>query len=70
MMKPYFEQLSYSYPSVLFLEIDVDELPEVMNWAQVRAMPTFALFKNCVKMQEVVGVNQLALHEMIRKFSV
>lgn len=69
MIQPYYEQLSYSYPSVQFLEVDVDNLPDIMNWAQVRAMPTFIMFKNCIKMQEMVGVDQKSLHDMIRKFS-
>lgn len=68
-IQPYFEQLSCSYPSVQFLEVDVDHLPDIMNWAQVRAMPTFTVFKNCIKIQEMVGVDQNELHNLIRKFA-
>lgn len=69
MIGPYFEELSRMYPSVQFLKVDVDELPEISNWANVRAMPTFSLYKNGQKAGEVVGANKNTLYELVRKFA-
>jgi thioredoxin 1 len=50
-----------------FYKIDVDEVPDVAQELGVRAMPTFMLFKNGEKVDEVVGADKRALHAAIAK---
>ncbi|KIY03791.1 uncharacterized protein Z520_00482 [Fonsecaea multimorphosa CBS 102226] len=50
-----------------FYKVDVDEVPDVAQELGVRAMPTFMIFKNGEKVDEVVGANKNALEAAIRK---
>jgi thioredoxin 1 len=43
----------------------VDEVPEVAQLVGVRAMPTFMVYKDGEKVQEVVGANPKALESAI-----
>ncbi|KAK5955837.1 thioredoxin trx1 [Knufia fluminis] len=56
--EPYSEKVS-------FYKIDVDEAPDVAQELGIRAMPTFAIFKNGQKIDEVVGANERALRSKI-----
>ena len=53
--------------SAKFYKIDVDEVPDVAQELGVRAMPTFMLFKNGDKIEEVVGANVAALEAAVQK---
>ncbi|KAL9054229.1 MAG: hypothetical protein Q9162_004262 [Coniocarpon cinnabarinum] len=48
-----------------FLKIDVDEVPDVAQEYSVKAMPTFMVFKDGEKVQEVVGANVKALENAV-----
>ncbi|KAK9462276.1 thioredoxin-like protein [Lipomyces oligophaga] len=48
-----------------FYKVDVDELSEVASEVNVRAMPTFMLFKKGEKIKEIVGANPSALKTAI-----
>lgn len=50
-----------------FYKVDVDEVPDVAQELNVRAMPTFMFFKNGEKVDEVVGANVRALEATIQK---
>ncbi|KAG5104571.1 hypothetical protein JHK82_041541 [Glycine max] len=56
-MTPVFEELASSYPEVLFLTVDVDEVKEVATKMDVKAMPTFLLLKDGAAVDKVVGAN-------------
>jgi thioredoxin 1 len=56
---------SDEYPSVYFIKLDVDEVSDVAQELGIRAMPTFLIFKNGVKVGEVVGANPPALKAAI-----
>ncbi|KAF2838928.1 Cop c 2-like protein [Patellaria atrata CBS 101060] len=62
---PQFVKLADKYPDAQFLKIDVDELPDVAQELGIRAMPTFLLFKNGEKVEEIVGANPKALEAAI-----
>lgn len=49
------------------MKIDVDEVPDVAQELGIRAMPTFLIFKDGEKVQEVVGANPQALKAAIDK---
>lgn len=55
------------FPQARFYKIDVDEVPDVAQELGIRAMPTFVLFKNGEKIDEVVGANEKALKAAIEK---
>ena len=59
-------RFSDKYPDARFYKIDVDEVPDVAQELQIRAMPTFLLFKNGQKIAEVVGANPSALEGAIK----
>ncbi|KAK7412226.1 hypothetical protein VNO78_03676 [Psophocarpus tetragonolobus] len=62
-MNPFFEELALSYPDLLFLTVDVDEVKEVATRMHVKAMPTFLLLKDGAAVDKLVGANP----EEIRK---
>jgi len=48
-----------------FYKVDVDQVPDLAQELNVRAMPTFMLFKNGEKVGEVVGADKRALRAKI-----
>jgi thioredoxin 1 len=63
----YYHRFSDEFPSIHFVKIDVDEVPDVAQELGIRAMPTFLIFKDGEKVQEVVGANPQALKAAIDK---
>ncbi|PAV22687.1 thioredoxin [Pyrrhoderma noxium] len=56
------------YPSKIeYYKVDVDAVPDVAQEVGVRAMPTFFLFKNGEKVDELVGANPAGLNNLIAK---
>ncbi|KAK7927361.1 thioredoxin-domain-containing protein [Apiospora marii] len=55
------------FKDIFFAKIDVDELPEVSQELGIRAMPTFMLFKDGEKAEELVGANPNALVGLLKK---
>lgn len=62
-----FPSFSDQYPNVRFYKIDVDEVPDVAQDLGIRAMPTFQIFTDGQKVEEVVGANPTALEAAIKK---
>ncbi len=58
MIAPKFEEFSNKYTSAQFLKVDVDEVGEVAEQQGIRAMPTFLIFVNGAKAEEVVGAGK------------
>jgi len=52
---------------VEFYKVDVDKVPDLAQELNVRAMPTFMLFKGGEKVGEVVGADPRALRNAIDK---
>lgn len=64
---PKVAEYSNEYPNVHFIKVDVDEVPDVAQELNIRAMPTFIIFKNGEKVGEIVGANPPALKAAIEK---
>lgn len=54
-------RFSDEFPGAHFIKLDVDDVPDVAQELGIRAMPTFIVFKNGEKLNEVVGANPKAL---------
>ena len=54
--------------SVDFYKIDVDAVPDVAQELGIRAMPTFLVFKDGEKVEEVVGANERAIRAAVDKY--
>eukprot|EP00270_Netrium_digitus_P021112 TRINITY_DN88_c0_g1_i1.p1 TRINITY_DN88_c0_g1~~TRINITY_DN88_c0_g1_i1.p1 ORF type:complete len:113 (-),score=26.43 TRINITY_DN88_c0_g1_i1:236-574(-) len=68
-ISPVFEELSEQYPSIFFLKVDVDDVREVAENCTIRAMPTFQVFKNGQKVDELVGASPDKLKQLIAKWA-
>jgi len=64
---PIYEKLSVDYPDVLFLEVNVDKLKDVVSAYQVRAMPTFVLVKGGKEVDRLEGFSEPALKALLTK---
>lgn len=58
--------LSKTYSDVEFIKVDVDDLLTLAQQYEIRAMPTFLLFKNGQQVAQVVGANPAALETAIK----
>lgn len=67
LISPYFAELSKSYPSVVFVKIDVDKLEEVAQSLGITAMPTFQVFKAGAKVDELIGASKDKLKALVEK---
>ncbi|KAJ3103792.1 hypothetical protein HK100_004144 [Physocladia obscura] len=66
-ISPVFAELSGGYANLVFLKVDVDEVPEAAEAAGIRAMPTFQFYQQGKKVDELVGANAAKLTELISK---
>ncbi|XP_055885702.1 uncharacterized protein LOC106065006 [Biomphalaria glabrata] len=62
---PQLQKWSEEYDDVTFVKIDVDENDETAEACGISAMPTFFLYKNGKKVDEIVGANAERLLEKI-----
>ncbi|RUP51811.1 thioredoxin TrxA [Jimgerdemannia flammicorona] len=67
-ISPKFEGFSNEedYSNVIFVKIDVDEVQDVSEAMNIRAMPTFLAFRNGQRLGEVVGANVAKLQDLIK----
>ena len=68
---PKLEEMSQSdqfKESVVFLKVDVDAASEISEKYKIQAMPTFILFKDGKKVDEMMGANEVKLKAFINKY--
>jgi thioredoxin 1 len=69
-ISPYFESLSDQNKEIQFIKVDVDELPEVSNSANIQAMPTFVVYKKGVITSDFIrGADRDGILKLISKYS-
>ncbi|PFH47340.1 hypothetical protein AMATHDRAFT_67880 [Amanita thiersii Skay4041] len=66
-ISPVFEKLSNNFPGVEFYKVDVDEQDAISQEVGIRAMPTFMLFKNGAKVDDLVGASPPGLEALVKK---
>lgn len=69
-ISPFMDGLCKRYPSVNFVKVDVEENPYLGKAENVDFVPTFKIYKNGMKMKEIVGPNQQALEYAVQQFFV
>ena len=69
MIAPKYEAFSQAYTKAVFLKLDVDEVPDVAEKAEVRAMPTFQIYVKGQKVDEIVGADPSKLEIAIKKIA-
>ncbi|CAD6271797.1 unnamed protein product [Miscanthus lutarioriparius] len=55
---PVYAELSLKHSDLVFVSIDVDELPELVTQFDVRATPTFIFMRDKKEIDKLVGGNQ------------
>ncbi|KAL9950635.1 hypothetical protein ACROYT_G043162 [Oculina patagonica] len=66
---PKVEQMStVEFPDVCFAKVNVDENSETTEAEGISAMPTFKLYKDGKKIDELTGANEAKLKELIQKY--
>ncbi|RAL47353.1 unnamed protein product [Cuscuta campestris] len=61
-MAPILADYAKKMPHVIFIKVDVDELPDVTQVYEVKAMPTFVFLKGGKVVHTVVGAKKDELH--------
>jgi thioredoxin 1 len=69
-ISPKIDEWSDIYTDVKFYKVEVDKVPDVAQELGVRAMPTFMLFKDGLKVTEVVGAKLGPIEEGIKSLLV
>ncbi|MQY03763.1 thioredoxin domain-containing protein [Actinomadura macrotermitis] len=64
---PVVEKLAKEHQDIHFIKVDVDDAAELAQEAGIRAMPTFILFRQGVKVDELVGANENGLKTLVTK---
>ncbi|KAJ3206358.1 hypothetical protein HDU67_008230 [Dinochytrium kinnereticum] len=62
---PKIEKFAEKYTTIAFAKLDVDEVPDIAEKSGIRAMPTFHIYKDGVKVAEVVGADPVKLEAAI-----
>jgi thioredoxin len=67
MIGPIFEAMAKDFPNAELVKIDVDDAQELSSQCGIRAMPTFQVYKDGAKVDEVTGASEQAVRAMIEK---
>ncbi|KAJ3199032.1 hypothetical protein HDU82_000781 [Entophlyctis luteolus] len=69
MISPIFAKYAEEFANIVCIKVDVDVVSDAAETAQIRAMPTFQVYQNNQKVDELVGANQAKLLELMRKYN-
>jgi len=68
MIAPVLEELATANPTVIVYKVDVDKNEETSEAAGISAMPTFQVYKNGEKVEEMCGASKGKLEELFQKY--
>jgi len=63
---PVYAEMSKTYPQLMFLTIDVDDLVDFSSTWDIRATPTFFFLKNGQQIDKLVGANKPELEKKVQ----
>ncbi|KAM0821718.1 hypothetical protein ACQ4PT_072007 [Festuca glaucescens] len=63
---PVYAEMSKTYPQLMFLTIDVDDLMDFSSTWDIRATPTFFFLKNGQQIDKLVGANRPELEKKVQ----
>nr|AAN63618.1 thioredoxin h-like protein [Oryza sativa] len=63
---PIYAEMSKTYPQLMFLTIDVDDLMDFSSSWDIRAKPTFFFIKNEKQVDKLVGANKPELEKKVQ----
>jgi len=66
---PIFANYSEEYPNTTFVRVNVDELEDIAQEAEISAMPTFQFFLGGEKVDQVEGADKKKLKDLLEKYS-
>jgi len=64
---PAFTELSVKFPDAQFIKVNTDDLPELANAAYITSIPTFIIYKEGKKLDEMKGANVKVLTALVSK---
>ena len=67
-IKPFFETLPVKFPNCQFATVDVDEQQELAQLCNIQCMPTFQIYSEGNKIDEVSGASEEMLLQKITTF--
>ncbi|CAL9152111.1 unnamed protein product [Musa hybrid cultivar] len=67
---PFVDVLCTQYPSANFLKVDVDQSPVIAKAENVRIVPTFKIYKNGIRVKEMICPSQQVLEYSVRHYSL
>lgn len=56
-MEPIFEDMAVRYKGVVFVKVDVDQVPEIKNVLRIWALPTFFFLRSEEKLGSCMGAD-------------
>ncbi|KAF5855363.1 mitochondrial thioredoxin [Aspergillus alliaceus] len=70
-ISPVFEKLASdaNFSRIKFVKVDVDQQEEISQECGIRAMPTFMVFKDGQKLDELTGADPKGLEMLVRKYA-
>ena len=69
MIGPVFHDLSDRMDNVVFVKVDVDEIPDTAAKYSVSAMPTFVFIRSGEVVDRLMGANPAALEEKLQSLA-
>ncbi|XP_006654544.1 thioredoxin H5-like isoform X1 [Oryza brachyantha] len=66
---PLYAELSLKHPEIVFVSVDVDEMPELVTQFDIRATPTFIFMKDKEEIDKLVGGNHGDLTDKFEQFN-
>ncbi|CAI5438939.1 unnamed protein product [Caenorhabditis angaria] len=69
MIAPTFDNLSNIYLNALFLKVDVDECADTAAAYGISAMPTFLVFQNGQKLDQLKGASNEKLEQLVKQYA-
>lgn len=61
---PKYAELASMYPNANFYKVNIDELSDLVD---VKAIPTFVVYKQSKEFGRIVGVNLMNLEKLVRE---